>query len=51
MSISYSKVSNKDVSLYVNLAGTKIRNRRLSRPITLDITREIGDNKIIELGL
>lgn len=51
MSISYSKVSNKDMPLDVNLAGTRIRNRHLSRPIALDKTREIDDNKTIELGL
>ncbi len=51
MSIVHSKVSNKDTNIDVNLAGTKIRNRRLHRQDTIDNTREIDDNKTIELGL
>ena len=50
MSSVYSKVSNKDDNIDVNLAGTKLRNRRLYRQDTIDNTREIGDNSIIELG-
>ena len=50
MSSMHSRVSNKDINIDANLAGTKIRNSRLHRPLALDNTREIDDNKTIGLG-
>jgi len=45
------QVSNTLDRIDVNLAGTKIRNRRLSRRLALDNPGDLDDNSINESGL